>query len=565
MATGMTSTNPVPGVRERELSMTAPLRRSIAGATLAAALCLPAGAPAAAPAPVTYTVHSCRGPEGDPVATRAWQGDIGDTGVTDACAKGGALTVEAAGPSGGPALLSGVRFAAPPGTAIAGYRIHLTAATRDAPTWKHLEAGLAVGSFVGLPPIIAGCTDPGCTFGDEGDPLSDDNLVTASGLPVSGLVLAATCVHGSCEPPDPDPEPGAVAARARLWSSAVDVVDPAAPVLGTPSGSLLAPGPVSGRASVSVPASDAGGGVASVVLRVDGAERARLDAGGDCAQPYVIAAPCPATLPASLELDTRTLADGPHAAELVVTDAAGRTAASGPLSFSVANTGTGTGGAGSAGGAGPTIVVTADPARAEIAVDRTRFTLPARGARITGSVRRRDGAPAAGAQLVVRSRRFGADAPRPADERTLRADASGRFSMPLGTTPRRLTIVLDDPGYRSAESDEVQVRGDLRVVLKAVGRGLRNGSTVTLDARLSGAGDGASGGRPVLVQALVGGRWATVDSVEAQRNGRATWRYRFRSTTRATVYRFRVRVPRGGADWPWPATTSRAVSVRVRP
>ena len=280
MATGMTSTNPVPGVRERELSMTAPLRRSFAGATLAAALCLPAGAPAAAPAPVTYTVHSCRGPEGDPVATRAWQGDIGDTGVTDACAKGGALTVEAAGPSGGPALLSGVRFAAPPGTAIAGYRIHLTAATRDAPTWKHLEAGLAVGSFVGLPPISAGCTVPGCTFGDEGDPLSDDNLVTASGLPVSGLVLAATCVHGSCEPPDPDPEPGAVAARARLWSSAVDVVDPAAPVLGTPSGSLLAPGPVSGRASVSVPASDAGGGVASVVLRVDGAERARLDAGG---------------------------------------------------------------------------------------------------------------------------------------------------------------------------------------------------------------------------------------------------------------------------------------------
>ena len=534
--------------------MTAPLRRSIAGAALAAALCLPAAAPAS-PAPATYTVHSCRGPEGSPIATRAWQGDVGDVGVIDACATGGALTAEVAGPSGGPGQLSGLRFAAPPGTVIAGFRIHVTAATREAPTWKRLEAGLAVGSFVGLPPISAGCTVPGCSFGDEGDPLSPDNLVTASGLPALGLVLFAACAPGTCEPPRP--ELGAVAARARLWSSAVDVVDPAPPVLGAPSGSLLAPGAVSGRVSVSAQASDAGGGVAAVALRVDGVERARIDAGGDCAPPYVIPAPCPATLPATLELDTRTLADGSHAAELVVIDAAGRTAGSGPLPFSVANP--------AAGGPGPTVIVTAEPARAQIALDRRRITLPARGARITGSVRRRDGAPAAGAQLVVRARRFGADAPRPADERTLRTDASGRFSMPAGTTPRRLSIVLDDPGYRFAESDEVQVRGDVRAALRAVGRGLRNGSTLRLDVRLSGAGEDAAGGRPVLVQALVDGRWATVDSVEATRSGRATWRYRFRNTTRTTVYRFRVRVPRGGADWPWPTTTSPTVGVRVRP
>lgn len=541
--------------------MIAPLRTTIAGAALAVALCAPAAV--AAPAPVTYTVYSCRGPEGTPIATRAWQGDVGDTGFDDACATGGALTVEVAGPSGGPGLLSGARFATPAGTTIAGYRIHLTAATRSAPTWKHLEAGLAAGSFVGLAPIDAGCTVPGCTFGDEGAPLSAGNLVTASGLPVSGLALAAVCAPGACEPPDPDPEPGAVAARARLWSSAVDVVDPAPPAIGTPSGSLLAPGTVVGRASIAAPVSDAGGGVASVVLRVDGAERARLDAGGDCATPYVIAAPCPATLPASLELDTRALADGPHAAELVATDAAGRTATSTPLAFTVANAaGAGTGGASGGGG---TATVTAEPVRADIALDRTRFTIPGRGAPITGSVRRRDGAPAAGAQLVVRSRRFGTDAPRPADERTLRADASGRFAIPVGTTPRRLTVVLDDPGYRSAESDEVQVRGDLRVAIKALGRGLRNGSTLKLDVRIGGAGRGAPAGRPVLVQAFVGGRWATVDSVEADAGGRATWRYRFRSTTRVTVYRFRVRVPRGGTDWPWPASTSGAVSVRVRP
>ncbi len=536
--------------------MRARLRRIIAAAAPAALLAVPAVA--AAQAPATYAVHSCRGPEGAPISTRAWQADPGDAGAADTCATGGALTATAAAAPAGPGSLSAMRFAAPAGAVIAGYRIHLTADTGPAyDPGSRVEAGIASGSVVGIPPVTAGCPDEDCSFGDEGDPLDDDNLVTSSGLPGAGLVFVARCTPGPCD----DELAGGGSARARIWRSVVEIEDPAPPVLGALGGSLTVPGPVAGRASVEVPVSDAGGGVASVVLRVDGVERARVAAGGDCAAPYVVAAPCPATLPAALELDTAALAAGPHVAVVAASDAAGQTTTSAPFPFVVADPPAPV----PTPASGPPAVVVAEPARAVITLDATRFTLPARGRRITGTVRRADGTPAAGAQLVVRARRYGADAPLASTETTVRTDAAGRFAIALGVLPRRLTLLLDDAGYRSAESAEVQVRGRLAIALRAIGRDLRNGSVLRLDARIVGAGAGAPDGRPVLVQAWVGGRWATVDSVEADAAGRARWRYRFRKTTRATLYRFRLRVPRGGADWPWPTTDSRVVGVLVRP
>ena len=69
----------------------------------------------------------------------------------------------------------------------------------------------------------------------------------------------------------------------------------------------------------------------------------------------------------------------------------------------------------------------------------------------------------------------------------------------------------------------------------------------------------------MLVQAFVEGRWTTVDSLSAGSDGKALWRYRFRSTTRRTGYRFRVKVERAGDVWPWPTTTSRVLRVEVSP
>ena len=97
-----------------------------------------------------------------------------------------------------------------------------------------------------------------------------------------------------------------------------------------------------------------------------------------------------------------------------------------------------------------------------------------------------------------------------------------------------------------------------------LGRTVRNGSTLTLGAGVHGAGSGAPG-KAMLVQTLVAGRWTTVDSLTMDRAGNARWRYRFRATTRPTVYRFRVKVERAGDVWPWPTTTSPVVRVMVIP
>lgn len=557
--------------------MTARSRRTVVTTALLAAFA--AVPPASAATAGTYTVHSCRDAAGKPLAAHAWLGDPKDPGAGDRCAEGGPLEV-LAGESGD---LSALRFAAPAGTAIAGYRVHLTAATGSAPDSLRLEAGVGEGSLLELPPVSAGCLAPNCSFGDEDDPLSPKNLVTAGGLATPALALVARCgLECVLRPPWPEDQggepwkPTGTLARARLWSSAVEIADPHDPSLGPAGGSLLGAQPVSGRASVTALATDEGGGVASVKLFVDGAERARTTA---CGEPYTLPAPCPASLPVSIELDTAVLADGQHTAELVATDAAGNSASSGPLAFGSANTpppppappppppgsGTSAGGGGSPAG-GAAVLAPAALLRAEVAVGQTEFRLPARGRRIRGVVRRSDGTPAAGARLVLRSRRFGFGAPRARVVRELKAGADGRFSSALPAAPGRLVVELDDDAYRTALSDEIRVLGPLRIGIKAIGKDLRNGSTMVLLADIAGAGgDEAAADRTLLVQAKVDGRWATVDSVETGAKGSASWRYKFRATTRPTRYRFRVRVPRGGDDWPWPATSSRAVSVLVKP
>ncbi len=319
-----------------------------------------------------------------------------------------------------------------------------------------------------------------------------------------------------------------------------------------------------------------------MALRIDGIEVARTLAGGSCVQPYDIPAPCPATLPATFEVDTRTLTDGAHTAQLEATDAAGQITTSEQLAFSSSNpappdpggggAGGGTSGGGgqrAAGGAGGTTTTTpaataAVPVRIELA--KRRFTLPARGATIRGVVRRTDGSPAAGVLLGLRSARFGTGEPVFRTERIMRTDASGAFSAPVGRSSRRLVVEVTDPAYQPAESADIRVLDKLVVRLKSRDRSLRNGSRVTLTALISGAGGSAADGRILLVQAMVRGRWTTVDSIDANRAGHARWRYRFRGTTRPARYHFRVRIPRGGAaDWPWPTTTSREIVISVRP
>ena len=215
------------------------LSRSVRGPMCLAALALlfallglasPAGA-------ATYTVYSCRGPEEQPISTRAWQGDDGDLGVADTCADGGSLSASING-GRGKQQLSGLRFMTPPGTVVAGYRVHLTATTGYA---FGLEAGLATGSLLGTPDVTQGCTgstEPPCTFGDPSDPLADANLVTSDALPEPAIALVAECRTwllglGGCFGESQND----ALAEAHIWRSAIDLLDDATPQLGAASGS----------------------------------------------------------------------------------------------------------------------------------------------------------------------------------------------------------------------------------------------------------------------------------------------------------------------------------------
>ncbi|HEX5308923.1 MAG TPA: Ig-like domain-containing protein [Solirubrobacteraceae bacterium] len=97
--------------------------------------------------------------------------------------------------------------------------------------------------------------------------------------------------------------------------------DPTPPTLSAPSGALWsAAGFHKGTESVAVSAQDAGGGVASIVLAVDGHPVETYTAPCN----FTFAQPCPSsTGTQTLSLATNQLADGKHTLTLLATDAAG--------------------------------------------------------------------------------------------------------------------------------------------------------------------------------------------------------------------------------------------------
>src|SRR3954447_1943923 len=57
------------------------------------------------------------------------------------------------------------------------------------------------------------------------------------------------------------------------------------------------------------------------------------------AVPYVAPVPCPSRSPFHLDLDTRSIPNGPHAAQIEVSDAAGNVVRSAPATVSIQNDG----------------------------------------------------------------------------------------------------------------------------------------------------------------------------------------------------------------------------------
>jgi hypothetical protein len=508
----------------------------------------------AAPAQATsYTVWSCRGPDGEPVSTAAWEPVASGAGTSDSCATGGSFNAHLLQSDDESGRMRGYRFMLPSGARISGYRVHLAAQTASALTPSAYQAGVDDDQPADM--IDDGCTTSGCVFGTTENPLAAANLIEVDGTNYGRLRIGTVCGEAlGCYVPAMT----GLLAAVQIYRTSVDLRDDDAPELLQPAGLPAAGETVSGNPLVTFDASDGGGGVQTVSLLVDGNEVAHQDAGGACRQPYARPAPCPAQLSAALPLAVSTLAPGVHTAAIRATDAAGNIATGPPVSFIAAPP-------------PPTVVerIVQVPGPTQqavtIALDRDRLSLPAKGGRtISGAVKDAGGRPLAGATVIVRSRPFGVRRAKTKLEGTATTDAAGRFAIPPGKRSRLVILDVNDTAYRAVEPVEMSLMQRLTVGVLARQNRLRNGSTLTLRASVSGAGSGA-GGKVVLVQALVEGRWTTVDSLSANADGRALWRYRFRATTRRISYRFRVKVERAGDVWPWPTTTSRVLRVSVVP
>jgi hypothetical protein len=391
----------------------------------------------------------------------------------------------------------------------------------------------------------SGCTSKGSTS----SPLGSSNRVSVSNRTgVSGLQFSTTCglQSGTCTATAPG-------ARFQLHRADITLLDRTSPVISSPpTGPLVQAGaPLAGVASVSLAATDRGGGVHEALFEVDGrlVGRATLDAnGGLCRPPYTVSVPCKLSASGTVGFDTRAVPDGTHSLRILVTDATGtNSAAWGPITIRTANA-----------TCNPEPRVSGLRVSARIAPRRRAVTTRyGRKVRVRGRVATPDGKPAAGVPLCVAFRdQVPSASVRPA--RTIVTDARGRFTTVLKPGPsRRVWFVHRVPSGAVAASVFVNVRAPVR--LQPSRRFFRNGELLVLRGRLK-----ARARRGVLVelQARRPGGWQTFGVTRTRRAGRFSFPYRFTRTSGVQLYRMRARVPRQSV-YPFAAGASRPIAVRV--
>jgi hypothetical protein len=512
----------------------------------------------------TYTVYTCRTPQGG-------AGDVSDWAVSGPAAPlagwssscpSAPMTFWLDGAHQHPWDSITATFAAPQGTAIAGYTL-----------WRSLQ--VAAGSWyayaVGEQHGAQGtwretCTGTaGCSgLGDPADPLGDANRVanTAAG----GLTALTVSVACSSFSPSPCPATQATAISLQLHRADIVLQDDTAPQFSSPpSGPLVTAGvALSGTQPVSVQATDQGGGVYQLLFEVDGTiiQRSTIDDNhGQCAVPFTRAAPCPAKAAGSFALDTTRLADGPHRLRLLVTDAtATNTTAWGPVTITTENQ------APPGHSCDRTPVSSRAVARAQVGFTAhghhaRHSTTVAYGkrVRITGRLSSRDGSPIAGATLCVAGHDGFTGAPAKVYGHAS-TDASGRFQTTLQAGPTRIVwfVYRDGTGAASAT---VRVHVRSRVTLGLSRGHVHNRQRVRFRGRLPKPVP--AHGVVVELKAWLGTHWGVFANARARRDGRFAKDYRFTRTSGPHSYRIRAVVPPQAA-YPYSSGWSQPVTIHVR-
>jgi hypothetical protein len=179
---------------------------------------------------------------------------------------------------------------------------------------------------------------------------------------------------------------------------------------------------------------------------------------------------------------------------------------------------------------------------------------------IAGRLTAANGQGIAGAQVQV----F-ASTPISADQlvAVLQTDGNGSYRyVARAATTRTLRFVYAGSAVLLPAQGEVRLLVAAASSLRVVPRRVLNGQAVTFGGRL-GTLPVPAGGKLVVMQVLLSGRWQTFAAVRSDAAGRWVLRYRFQRTRGLQRYRFRARVP-SEPDYPFQAGASRTVSVLVR-
>jgi hypothetical protein len=531
----------------------------------------------------TYTVHSCRTAAGAAAGVGDWIGNARRPELSrsaSACPDGPYSLELLPAAQHPPDSYVARAWRAPADTVISSYRLWRSAQLARPYNYRLYEMtphGLVEGDVC---ISVDGCL----VRGNPGDPLGAGNLVGAENrADVTGLEVLLTC--GEVDTGPTHCPATAPAARFQLHRADITLLDRTPPQITSVGGELVEPGVEAiGLQSLSVGATDRGGGVYRAEAEVDGAivSETVLDPnGGACAEPFVVAQACKRSASGTLGVDTARLADGDHSLRVRVSDATRTNVTEwGPVRIRTANA-----------GCAPTPRVDALRMRASLAPRGRRApgrrssdardsralggrssaardsrapagrSSGARGrARVRGRLLTPAGVPVGGARICVAARAAMTGAAlRSRGWVTTRAD--GRFSYRLRRGPsRRVYLIHRTAGGAVVASVRVRVRAN--VSMRASRGELRTGQRVVLRGRLRGRPIPRRG---VLVelQAKRGRRWQTFGTARTNRRGRYRFSYPFTRTAGVQYYTLRARVPRQ-ASYPYARGASRPEIVVVR-
>ncbi|MGA9313234.1 MAG: hypothetical protein WBV77_01265 [Solirubrobacteraceae bacterium] len=521
----------------------------------------------------TWTLLSCRQPDGQPAPTDGWStsatGAVGPySGDTNSCAEGGNLSAVESGeaPQGayeGPEWV----FTAPSGSTIAGGTI---AATLTSP---HGQAWLATPNAThDAADVIATC-QYNLACGQDGTLTGAFPITHVGG---SNLYAVAVCV-GPYEGATTCPASGGLDAAVYVSSAAVELANNATPTAGGFGGTLLNPN-VQGTQELTFQASDPGGpGIYLVVVQIDGktvysgtpnnneGRCVPIGQSGDALM-FDHSQPCRTSESVAVPVNTATLSNGAHTLKVTVEDAAqnasvvydGQITTLQPANDSLGAL-PGGGAAGIAQVAQPNGVGASEGAHLELGQHRqlTR-SFAKRALRVSGRLLSAQGQPISGATLDVLQQVGGSSTLALVGH--AKTAANGTFLASVRGGPSRTIEVAyrafsTDAGYAAVAKLTEQVEAGIQLYVSP----RRTGSegTITLIGRVLGPVPRQGVSVNLLVHYR--GRWEPFRTPRTDAAGRFSVVYQFEGALGR--FPFRAEVPSSQADFAFGRGLSKVVDV----